>query len=166
MRASVRTARVALLTAVALIIYVVESYVVIIPPLPFFRLGLSNVVIMFTLIWCGKLEAFGVLVVRNVAGAIFAGNVQMLMYSMPASVIALVVLILTLPLLKRVSLTALSVVSSIVHNFVQLSVFCIVSESVAPLAYFPYLSVLGAIAGAITGLIVFYTVKSLPETVE
>ncbi len=166
MRASIRTARVALLTAVALIIYVVESYVVIIPPLPFFRLGLSNVVIMFTLIWCGKLEAFGVLVVRNVAGAIFAGNVQMLMYSMPASVIALVVLLLTLPLLKRVSLTALSVVSSIVHNFVQLSVFCLVSESVAPLAYFPYLSVLGAIAGAITGLIVFYTVKSLPETVE
>ncbi len=166
MRASIRTARVALLTAVALIIYVVESYVVIIPPLPFFRLGLSNVVIMFTLIWCGKLEAFGVLAVRNVAGAIFAGNVQMLMYSMPASVIALVVLILTLPLLKRVSLTALSVVSSIVHNFVQLSVFCLVSESVAPLAYFPYLSVLGAIAGAITGLIVFYTVKSLPETVE
>ncbi len=166
MRASIRTARVALLTAVALIIYVVESYVVIIPPLPFFRLGLSNVVIMFTLIWCGKLEAFGVLAVRNVAGAIFAGNVQMLMYSMPASVIALVVLLLTLPLLKRVSLTALSVVSSIVHNFVQLSVFCLVSESVAPLAYFPYLSVLGAIAGAITGLIVFYTVKSLPETVE
>ena len=166
MRASIRTARVALLTAVALIIYVVESYVVIIPPLPFFRLGLSNVVIMFTLIWCGKLEAFGVLAVRNVAGAIFAGNVQMLMYSMPASVIALVVLILTLPLLKRVSLTALSVVSSIIHNFVQLSVFCLVSESVAPLAYFPYLSVLGAIAGAITGLIVFYTVKSLPETVE
>lgn len=166
MRASIRTARVALLTAVALIIYVMESYVVIIPPLPFFRLGLSNVVIMFTLIWCGKLEAFGVLAVRNVAGAIFAGNVQMLMYSMPASVIALVVLILTLPLLKCVSLTALSVVSSIVHNFVQLSVFCIVSESVAPLAYFPYLSVLGAIAGAITGLIVFYTVKSLPETVE
>lgn len=166
MRSSIRTARVALLTAVALIIYVVESYVVIIPPLPFFRLGLSNVVIMFTLIWCGKLEAFGVLAVRNVAGAIFAGNVQMLMYSMPASVIALVVLLLTLPLLKRVSLTALSVVSSIVHNFVQLSVFCIVSESVAPLAYFPYLSVFGAIAGAITGLIVFYTVKSLPETVE
>lgn len=166
MRLSVRLARVALLTALALIIYVIESYVVIFPPLPFFRLGLSNVVIMFTLIWCGWIEAFGVLVIRNVLGAIFAGNVQMLMYSMPASVIALLFLILTLPLLKRVSLTALSVVSSIVHNFVQLSVFCIVSKSVAPLAYFPYLGALGAVAGAITGLIVFYTVKSLPETVE
>ena len=166
MRLSYRLARAALMTAIALIIYVIESYVVIFPPLPYFRLGLSNVVIMFTLIWCGAVEAYSVLIVRNLLGAIFAGNIQMLMYSMPASLIALTVLLLCLPLVKRVSLIALSVLSSVIHNLVQLSVFCIVCNSVAPLTYFPYLGVLGAIAGAITGLVVFYTVKKLPESLE
>jgi len=165
MKGTARVARVAVLTALALIIYIIESCVVILPPLPFFRLGLSNVVIMFALVWCGTVDALAVLCIRNILGAIFAGNVQMLLYSMPSSLIALIFLSLTLPLLKRVSIVSLSVASAILHNLAQLSVFCIVCGSVAPMGYLPYLAVCGAVAGAITGLIVFYTVKLLPDTI-
>lgn len=157
-------ARLGILLAFALIITLIESYIPpVIAVLPYAKLGLANVVIFATFIICGVWQGYAVLLLKCLLGAVFAGNISMVMYSMPAGLVSYTVIILLFQT-KLFGVVGLSVLSAVLHNLVQLAVAtAIIGSSV--LIYLPYLMLAGAIAGLVTGTALRYIIKYVPTRV-
>ena len=64
----------ALLTAIALTIFMLEAQLPAPVPLPGVKLGLANIVTVFTVFLLGPREGAAVLFIRIFLGAVFAGN--------------------------------------------------------------------------------------------
>ncbi len=62
-----------LLTAIALTIFMVEAQIPALVPIPGIKMGLANIVTVFTVFAIGSKEAAAVLCVRLFLGAGFAG---------------------------------------------------------------------------------------------
>ena len=63
-----------LLTAIALTIFMVEAQIPALVPIAGVKLGLSNIVTVFTVFAIGAWEGAAVLLARIFLGAVFAGN--------------------------------------------------------------------------------------------
>lgn len=157
-------ARLGVLLAFALIISIIESYIPpVVPVLPYAKLGLANVVVFATFIICGVWQGYAVLLLKCLLGAVFAGNLSMVIYSIPAGVLSYTLIILLFQT-RFFGVTMLSVLSAIVHNLVQLAVAtAVVGKSVW--IYLPYLALAGAVAGLVTGVALHYLIKMLPPKV-
>ena len=151
----------AMMTGFGLIMFMVES---LFPPMffPGAKMGLSNIFSLLTLVIYGLPEALIVVIARTVLGSLFAGNASLLLYSLTAGVASVIVSRLLMFAFPKVSLLAVSVVSAVVHNTVQLLVYCALTQTTLIFSYLPYLALLGVLAGVIVGLAVIFTVKGVP----
>lgn len=151
----------ALLTALALITFMIES---LFPPMffPGAKMGLSNVFSLLTLVVYGLPEALIVVTARTVLGSFFAGNVSLLLYSFTAGVISTAASRLLLLAFPKISVLCVSIVSAVVHNTVQLFVYCLLTKTTLLFGYLPYLVLLGVLAGIIVGLAVVFAIKGIP----
>lgn len=161
-----RLTTLALLTAAALVLSLVES---MLPPLlpiaPGAKLGLSNIAPLVALILLGVPDAFIVMTVKSLLGAALSGGLSGLMYSLPSGTASLAVEALMFYLLfGKTSLSMISLVGAVVFNAVQLCVACAVT-GVDLLPLLPPLIAAGILAGAFTGLAAYYIIKKLPYTV-
>lgn len=156
-----KVAVLALMTALGLIAFLLEALVA--PSvLPGAKLGLSNIFSLFTLVLYGLPEALLVVIARTVLGSIFAGNLSLLLYSLTAGIASLIAARALFFVFPRVSLLCISVVSAVVHNLVQLLVYCALTQTALLMSYAPYLCLIGAGAGVAVGLAVTFTVKAVP----
>ena len=69
-----RLAFMALLTAMALTIFVIEAQIPAPVPIPGVKLGLSNIITLTAMLLLGKKEAGIVLLLRIIMGAMFTGS--------------------------------------------------------------------------------------------
>ena len=148
-------------TALSLICFLIEN---LLPPLfiPGARIGVGNVFVMLALALYSLPEAFMLLAAKCVLSAIF-GGVTAIIYSAAAGAISLV---LSYALIRffsdKISLTAIAVLSAVVHNLVQLAVFSLATGAKEVFIYAPYLALAGAAAGVVTGLAAFFIIKYYP----
>ena len=70
-----------LLTAIALTIFMVEAQIPSVIPLPGVKLGLANIVTVFTVFALSPADSILVLAARIFLGAVFAGNFSTIFYS-------------------------------------------------------------------------------------
>ena len=159
-----RIAMLGILTGLGLVAFLLESLIPI-PYLPGAKLGFSNIFSMLALVLYGLPDALVVVLVRTFLGSLFAGNLSMLLYSLTAGVASALFTRLLLYALPRVSFLAVSVAGAIVHNIVQLFVYCGLTGTMLLFVYAPYLCLMGAAAGAIVGLIVIWTLRALPKKI-
>lgn len=150
-----------ILAGLGLAAFLLESLIPI-PFLPGAKLGFANIFSLTALLLYGLPEALAVVLVRTVLGSLFAGNVSMLLYSLTAGVVSAALSRLLLCLLPHISFLAVSVAGAVVHNLVQLFVYCALTGTLLLFAYSPYLTLMGAAAGVVVGLIVTMLCKSLP----
>ena len=161
-----RITRIALFTAVALLLHLVES---MLPPLmpfaPGAKLGLSNLATLTALVLLGPIDAFAVLLLRCLLGAVFGGNPAALLYSVPAGVLSLAAQILLYTFaLRFVSLTGISLLGAAVHTVTQVVVASLtVHTNLA--AMLPLMLAASLAAGLFVGLTAWLTVKYLPKRV-
>ena len=73
--------RMALLTTVALTIFLVEARIPPLVPIPGVKMGLANIVTVFAVFAIGSREAAAILFCRIFLGAIFGGNFSTIFYS-------------------------------------------------------------------------------------
>ena len=156
-----KIAALGILTGLGLAAFLLESLIPM-PFLPGAKLGFANIFSLLVLLLYGLPEALAVVLVRTFLGSLFAGNLSMLLYSMTAGVLSTAVTRVLLFALPRVSFLAVSVAGAIVHNMVQLFVYCGLTGTMLLLAYAPDLCLMGAGAGAVVGLVVIWTMKALP----
>ena len=157
-----KLAALGVLTALGLIAFLIEN---LFPPLfiPGAKLGLANAFSFAALIIYSPAEAFIVVAVRTLLGAVFAGNLSQVMYSFTGGMVSLAAGSLLLYLVHpKISVTSISVISAVLHNLTQNAVFVLVSSTPLAFAYAPYLMALGALSGAFIGLTVTLLIKRIP----
>ena len=85
----------AVLAAMALALSYMENLLptALLVPLPGFKLGLANIVTVFALYYLGAAPAMAILVARCLLGAMFAGNVPALFFSLMGGVLAMLIVV-------------------------------------------------------------------------
>lgn len=76
-----------LYTAVALILFVVESVIPMPVPLPFVKLGLANIITLIVLVCYSPKDAFLVLMLRIFLASVFYGQIVYLVYSIAGGIL-------------------------------------------------------------------------------
>lgn len=142
----------AMLTAVALTIFVVENQIPAPVPLPGIKLGLSNIVTVFAVFALGSGEAAAILFVRVFLGAVFAGNFSTVLYSGAGGLCAILVTIAVKRILKKNQLWVAGCLGAMAHSIGQMAVAVAVTGTPGLLIYLPALLVCSILTGAFTGL--------------
>lgn len=154
----------AMVLAMALIIGVIENFIPpIVPFLPYVRIGLSNVVIIFAIIILNYKYALAVSVIKSVLVPLFVGNPVMILYSLPASFLSAAISCLLI-YSKKISIPSVSMLSAIVHNLIQLCVAALMTNALV-FGYAPYFLIAGSVSGFVTGVAAFVLIKYLPKKI-
>ena len=147
-----RLTRLALLTAIALTIFMVEAQIPTPIPIPGIKLGLANIVTVWVMMTFGPWDAAMVLTARVFLGVVFSGQMSTLLYSAGGGLLAWLVLCGLRKVLGKGQIWLASPISAVFHNIGQLTVAAGVMKTTAVLAYLPYLLLSGIAAGIFTGL--------------
>lgn len=142
----------ALLTAIALTIFVVEAQFPLPVPVPGLKLGLSNIVTLFALAVFGWKEALAIVLVRIFLGNLITGQMMSLLYSLAGGLLSFACMALSLRILKQDQLWIAGVLGGITHNLGQMAVAVAVTQTPALLVYLPVLLLCGIVTGTLTGL--------------
>lgn len=146
---------VGLLLAVALIVSLIENMLPpLVPVMPYAKLGLGNVVLLFCFLLVGWREGMLVLVLRCVLTAVFSGNYVALLWSLPSGIVAYCIMIFMIKS-KLFSVPATSAMGGIAHNFTQIIVASVIIGN-SVFWYLPYMLLLGGLCGLFTGLSCHY----------
>ena len=155
-----RVTLLALLTAIALTIFLVEAQLPVFP-IPGMKLGLANIVTVYAMFALGPGDSLLVLCARVFLGAVFSGQMSTLLFSAGGGLLAWLVLVL----LRRMSgpgqIWLASCTAAVFHNLGQLLVAAGVLRSWAVMAWLPYLVLCGAAAGLFTGLCAQFLIARL-----
>lgn len=142
----------ALLTAIALTIFMLEAQIPSPVPLPGVKLGLANIVTVFAVFALGSKDAAMILAVRIFLGAVFSGNFGTILYSAAGGFLAILTTIGLRRLLTVRQLWVAGALSAIAHSVGQMTVAVAVTETPGLLVYLPAMIVCSVIAGLFTGL--------------
>lgn len=141
----------ALLTALALIIFVLESYIPVPVPIPGVKLGLANIITLYALWTLRPREAFSILVMRIVLGSIFAGQLMSLLYSLGGGLLCFILTLATRHVFSEQQIWISSVIGAIAHNVGQILVAIAVTATPGIAIYLPLLLISAIITGCFTG---------------
>lgn len=151
----------ALLTAMALSLFVIEMQIALPVALPGVKLGLANIVTVYAVYYFNKKEVFLLVITKVVLGSIFSGQLLGFIYSLAGSMFCLVAMWGIKNLITLDHLWLSSVVGALFHNFGQIIVAVIVMESLGMLVYLPFLIIAGTLAGLVTGFCAQVIVKRI-----
>ena len=142
----------AMLTAVALTIFMVEAQIPPVVPLPGVKLGLSNIVTVFVVFAMGAKEGAMVLFVRIFLGAAFAGNFSTIFYSAGGGGLAILTTILLKKVLKPNQLWVAGSLGAVAHSIGQMAVAMVLTGTPSIIIYLPVMIVISIVTGLFTGL--------------
>lgn len=151
----------ALYTVIALTIFVIESALPPLVPIPGIKLGLANIVTLLLLKNYSPGETFLVLIMRIVLSVFFAGQAMSLLYSLAGGLFCFVAMYAVHRFLSGKFLYVTSIIGALFHNAGQLLVAFLLTSTTAVFLYAPYLILSGAITGLFTGLCAHFTQKYL-----
>ncbi len=152
------------LTAVALIIFVVELQIPNPFPIPGIKLGLANIITVYAVYRYKPYEVAAITVVRLILGAVFAGNFAALIYSASGAALCLIGMLILRRFIDEKHIWISSVFGAILHNTGQMAAALIITQTPQLLAYYPFLLVSGCLAGAFTGLCAQIVISRLKKT--
>ena len=147
-----RMTRLALLTAIALTIFMVDAQLPVVTMVPGIKLGLANIVTVYAMFTFGPGDTLMILAARIFLGAVFSGQMMTLIYSAAGGLLSWCVLLLLRKLLDRRQIWLCSPVAGVFHNLGQLLAAAAVMKTWTVLAYLPYLILAGILAGLFTGV--------------
>ncbi len=153
------------LTTLALALSVVENQIPLslAIPIPGIKLGLANIVTVFALYALGLGQALMILLARCVLGAVFAGNMNAMIFSLLGGFTAMAVMI-GLSRLRKLSIYGVSVGGAAAHNCGQVAAAILTLGNTAPLYYLPILLGVSLFTGALTGLVAACLFQALGHT--
>ncbi len=142
----------ALLTAIALTIFLVEAQLPGLVPVPGIKLGLSNIVTVYAVFTLGPKKAALMLAARVFLGAVFSGQMNTILYSGAGGALAIGVTILSRRILTTKQIWIAGVLGAIAHSVGQMAVAIAVTLTPGLAAYLPVMILIGMFTGAFTGM--------------
>ena len=147
-----KLATLGLLSAIALTIFMVEAQIPPIVPLPGVKLGLANIVTVFTVFALGPRDGALVLFVRIFLGAVFAGNFSTILYSGAGGACAIGVTILLRKVLTPKQLWVAGCIGAMAHSVGQMIAAVLISGTPSLVIYLPVMLLCSIVTGLFTGL--------------
>lgn len=149
------------LVCAALVLSVVEGFLPAAAiPLPGVKLGLANIVILFTLYKFGIAPAAAVLFAKCVLSSIFGGGITALAFSLSGGFLSLIVMWLLKKVSNRIlSVYGVSIGGAAAHGIGQIIASGIMLGTTTIIYYLPALLLSGIFTGTLTGAIVSLLLK-------
>ena len=147
-----KIAYLSLLTAVALIIFIIELRIPNLAPIPGVKLGLANIVTVYALYHFSPGDTALLLTARILLGAVFAGNISALVYSASGAFLCLVGMSVLRRFIDEKHIYIASILGAVLHNIGQTAAAVLMMRTLSVVVYLPFLLVSGCIAGLFTGL--------------
>ncbi len=155
----------AALLALGIVVYVLEGFFPPLVPVPGAKLGLSNIVVLFAMLFLGYGSGILLAIARSILGSFLAGTLFSpgALLSLTGGLVSALVVAFSLRRLRPpLGLVGVSILGAIAHNVTQLAVAYFLFVQVAGLFYYlPFMLILGLISGLITGLIAVYLFERL-----
>jgi len=175
----------AILTAAALIIFIIEAQIPLPIPIPGVKLGLANAVTLFALFYgnrkCGDgfdissadnkfvatapnltiANAFTILLCRILLGAVFTGRPVAFAYSLAGGLLGFAAQALMKRFVTTKQIWVCGAIGAVFHNIGQILAAMLITGTPAIAAYLPVLIIAGVFTGVITGLIAQLTLARI-----
>ncbi len=155
----------AMYTTIALTIFVVESAIPPLAPIPGIKLGLANVITLWLLIYATWRDALTALLMRIFIASMVTGQLVSF-FLQPLRRPALLSGHGPLyRLLGRRYIVFVSIIGALFHNVGQIELPWCFLDSLSAAAYLPVLLISGVITGTFTGLCAYFASRRLPRHV-
>lgn len=151
-RLTFRLTRMALLTAIALTIFLAEAQIPNPIPLPGVKLGLANIVTVYAMFVLGPADTLMILVSRVFLGSVFSGQMMTFLYSLSGGLLCYVAMLVLCRVLTQKQIWLCSCIGGACHNAGQMAAAILIARTPALVVYLPYLLLAGLAAGLFTGL--------------
>ena len=148
-----RLTHLALYTAIALTVFVIEAQIPVPVPVPGVKWGLSNVVTLAALLFLGRRDTGLILASRIILGALVLGRPSALLFSAAGGLLAYLTMAFCIRLLPRSQIWVVSILGAMAHNTGQLFAAAIYLRSATVFAFAPTLIISAIVTGCLTGLI-------------
>ena len=153
--------RMALLTAIALTIFLAEAQLPGLIPVPGIKPGLSNIVTVYAVFVLGPKKAAMILFCRIFLGAVFSGQMSTILYSAGGGACAIAVTIGSRKILTEKQLWIAGVLGALAHCIGQMAVAVAVTGTPALAAYLPVMLLAALVSGTLTGFAAQFLVERL-----
>lgn len=147
-----RLTTLALLSAIALTIFLVEAQIPPLVPIPGVKLGLANIVTVCAVFALGPLDAALILGVRVFLGAIFSGQFSTIFFSAAGGLCAILTTIGLRRVLTSRQIWVAGTLGAMAHSIGQMVVALWFTGTFSVLLYLPVMIVCSIVTGLFTGL--------------
>lgn len=158
--------RMALLTAIALIIFMVEAQLPPLTPIPGIKLGLANVVTVYAIFTLSAGDTLLILLCRIFLGSVFSGQMMTFFYSLGGGLLCWLAMLLLRRLVTRRQIWVCSVMGAMCHNVGQILVAIWMTRTPSLVVYLPILLVSGIVTGLFTGVAAQLLITRLERTTQ
>ncbi len=156
---SKKIARVGIISALAVVIGYIESFFPPIIPVAGFKLGLSNIAVMYAFYKLGKREAFLVMLVKVLITSLWFQGLNALIFSLFGGVFSLLAMVMTDKM--ELSKIGVGMAGGVFHNVGQILAAAIVLGTTSAFYYVLVLIPSGLLTGALvsftTSILIKYT---------
>lgn len=164
MKGSKKLIFLSLLVSIGLALSIIESLM----PIPFIapgaKLGLSNMVILVTLVIFGFKEAITVAILKSLIFTLVTGSVSSLFYSLSGSILSCILMHIIYNKFSRVfSLIGVSIFGAVAHNFAQVTVASLIMNNFKVFSYYPILLLTSLFTGYFVGLTSIFITNNLKK---
>ncbi len=151
----------AVLTAAALVTFVIELQLPPLTGIPGIKPGLANIFTLFALCWLGRGWALALMLARVVLGCAVTGRMMALGYGLAGGVLAYLVMAALLYIIPERQLWVVSIFGAMAHDLGQMLVARFVAGVGAIWYYLPALLLAAIGTGLFTGLCAQFVLKRL-----
>lgn len=151
-----------ILVSIGLALSILESSIPLPIAIPGARLGLSNMVVLITLVVFGFRDGLVVSGLKSIVLILITGSVSSFMYSFSGAIISCTAMYIVYKYFPKVfSLIGVSILGAIFHNFAQVSVASLMMNNLRIYTYLPFLMLTSIFTGYFVGLSSIFIIKNL-----
>lgn len=155
---------ISLLVSIGLALSVLESAIPLPIAMPGAKLGLSNMVVLVTIVVFGFKDGIKVSALKSTVLMLVTGSISSFIYSISGAILSCIVMyIIYRYFSKFFSLIGVSIFGALAHNFAQVSVASAMMNNLRIYSYLPFLMLLSLFTGYFVGLTSIYIVKNLKK---
>ncbi len=151
-----------ILVSIGLALSVLESAIPLPIAMPGARLGLSNMVILVTIIIFGFKEGIIVSMLKSIVLILVTGSISSFIYSFSGAILSCIAMYLSYRYFSNIfSLMGVSILGALSHVTAQITVASLMMNNLRIFSYLPFLMLTSIFTGYFVGLSSTYIVKNL-----
>ncbi|MBR2835811.1 MAG: Gx transporter family protein [Coriobacteriales bacterium] len=148
-----------LLASLALIFGYLEVLFPLPIPVPGIKLGLGNIVVLFTLLGFGWRSGLIIVIIKVSVSSLLFGNPAVFVYSLAGGLLSFLVM-WAATAIRGIGVTGISMAGGVAHIVGQLMVVSLVLAPYVALTYAPVLIIAGLATGALTGWLCLLVIQA------